>query len=101
MAIYILIINLNCSSDDVSSELINIHEAIHQTHTLCVLCVSVVNFRRLWAITLQIRLPRHMRNLLGPSIHKFDDELIDSGLSAARDEPLGLELGAERLGRAE
>jgi hypothetical protein len=43
---------------------------------------------------------------LSPSIHKFDSEFIHSGLSAARDEPLGLEplgleLGAERLGRVE
>ena len=28
---------------------------------------------------------------LSPSIHKFDEVFIYSGLSAARDEPLGLE----------
>jgi len=47
---------------------------------------------------------------LSPSIHKFDEVFIYSGLSAARDEPLGLEpveslqverLEAERLSRAE
>ena len=41
--------------------------------------------------------------MLGPSIHKLDDELIHSGLSAALSheqiglEPFGLELMAERL----
>ena len=36
---------------------------------------------------------------LSPSIHKFDDILIYSGLSAALGhEPFGLELMAERLG---
>ncbi len=41
--------------------------------------------------------------MLGPSIHKLDDELIHSGLSAALGheqiglEPFGIELMAERL----
>ena len=39
------------------------------------------------------------RDLLSPSIHKFDDVFIYSGLSAALGhEPFGLELMAERLG---
>jgi hypothetical protein len=41
---------------------------------------------------------------LSPSIHKFDDVFIHSGLNAARDEPFGSELrpkGARPIARAE
>ena len=40
-----------------------------------------------------------IRGLLSPSGHKFGDEFISSGLTAALGhEPFGLELMAERLG---